>query len=440
MTVLSWFVISVLIAINALYVAAEFAAVSVRRSKISALADNGNALARRLLPVLKDAARLDRYIAASQIGITISSLLLGAFGQARLAKEIAPYFQKLGNLDNIAAQTSAALLVLIGLTVLQVLFGELLPKSLALQYSEKTALFTVIPMRWSLTIFDWFITILNGSGMLILKAMGVSNDRHRHIHSPEEIDLLIAESRDGGVLEMDEHHRLHEALQLATRTAHELMVPRRYLSAVEIDTPMEEILLQIGEGPYTRVPIYRETMDNIEGIVHAKELMLRYFSSEGIKDIREVMRPAVFVPESVTTDRLLNILREKHSHQAIVIDEYGGVEGLLTLEDVLTELLGEVGDEFKYDQLEPEDLADGRIRLPGLLQLEDTAHLPRINWQGESDTVGGFITEILGRIPDEGEQVIIEGLPVVIETMDNNAIISIIVTTTVNNKSQEENE
>lgn len=133
MTVLSWFVISVLIAINALYVAAEFAAVSVRRSKISALADNGNALARRLLPVLQDAARLDRYIAACQIGITISSLLLGAFGQARVAKEIAPFFQQWGHLDNIAAQSSSALLVLIGLTIIQVLFGELLPKSLALQ-------------------------------------------------------------------------------------------------------------------------------------------------------------------------------------------------------------------------------------------------------------------------------------------------------------------
>ena len=427
MTGLSWFVISVLIIINALYVAAEFAAVSVRRSKINELADNGNALARRLLPVLKDAARLDRYIAACQIGITISSLLLGAFGQARLAEEIKPYFISMGKLDQLTAQASSAMLVLISLTVLQVLFGELLPKSLALQYSAKTALFTVIPMRWSLSIFNWFITMLNGSGMLVLKVLGVSHGAHRHIHSPEEIDLLIAESHDGGILEDDEHHRLHEALQLSIRTAHELMVPRRYLSAVEIDTPLAEVIEQIGEGAYTRVPIYRENLDNIEGIVHAKELMLRYFTPEGIKDIREVMRPAVFVPENVTTDRLLNILREKHSHQAIVVDEYGGVEGLLTLEDVLSELLGEVGDEFKSDQLEPEVLADGRIRLPGLLPLVDTERLQHINWQGESDTVGGFITETLGRIPDEKEKVIIDGLPVVIETMNNNAIISIIV-------------
>ena len=427
MTMLSWLIVGVLILINALYVAAEFAAVSVRRSTIRQYADDGNPMAIRLLPVLLDAGRLDRYIAACQIGITFSSLLLGAFGTVRLAVEFAPLFTRWGGMESVAAHTTSALVVLIGLTTLQVLFGELLPKSIALQYSPQIALFTVMPMRWSLSVFSWFIAILNGSGIAVLKALRAPYGGHRHIHSPEEIDMLIAESRDGGLLEADEHHRLHEALQLTTRTAHELMVPRRYITAVDFDTPLDDVLQQVGEGPYTRVPIYRETLDNIIGIIHAKDLMLRYFATESIASISEVMRPAVFVPENITTDRLLTILREQRSHQAIVIDEYGGVEGLVTLEDVLTELLGEVGDEFKAEVAEPETLPDGRIRLPGLLQLDEVANWTHIPWEGETDTVGGYIMETLGRIPGAGEIVTINGMRVEIEKMENHAIISLLV-------------
>ena len=427
MTLFTWLVIVILIAVNALYVAAEFAAVSVRRSKIRQLADEGNRFARRLLPALQDAATLDRYVAACQIGITLSSLVLGAFGQATLARELTPLFIDWGGLQTVAAQSTSAIVVLVGLTVLQVVFGELVPKSLALQYSTQAAIYTIMPMRWSLTLFSWFIAILNGSGIAILKWLRVPYGGHRHIHSPEEIDLLIAESRDGGLLEADEHHRLHEALHLTTRTAGELMVPRRYITAIDIDTPLEDVLVQVGEGPYTRVPVYRDSLDNIVGIIHAKDLMLRYFDPGGLTAISEVMRPAVFVPESITADRLLGTLREQRSHQAVVIDEYGGVEGLVTLEDVLTELLGEVGDEFKADQPEPETLADGRVRLPGLLHLDGIAQWTGIPWEGEASTVGGYITEMLGHIPVAGEQTTINGVPVEVECMESHAIVSVLI-------------
>jgi putative hemolysin len=423
-----WLIIAALIAVNALYVAAEFAAVSVRRSKIHKLAGDGNALARRLLPALQDAAALDRYVAACQIGITLSSLALGAFAQATLAQDLIPYFERWGGMQTAAAASTAAVVVLIVLTILQVVFGELVPKSLALQYSTQTALYTVLPMAWSIRLLTWFIATLNGSGIAILRLLRAPYGGHRHIHSPEEIDLLIAESRDGGLLEPDEHHRLHEALHLTTRTAADLMVPRRYITAVEISTPLEDILAKVGEGPYTRVPVYQESLDHIVGFIHGKDLTLRYFEDGGLTSVAALLRPAVFVPEHATVDRLLTTMREQRSHQAIVVDEYGGVEGLITLEDVLTALLGDVGDEFKAEDSAPELLPDGRVRLPGRQHLDGIEQWTGVPWASEATTVGGYVTEVLGYIPSAGERLVIAGLEIEVERMAGNAIASVIIT------------
>jgi len=421
-------IIVILISVNALYVAAEFAAVSVRRSRIRQLADEGNVYARQLLPTLEDATRLDRYVAASQIGITLSSLVLGAFGQATLPQKIAPLFVDWSSMQTVAAQSTSAVIVLVGLTVLQVVLGELVPKSVALQYPTRLALYTAMPMRWSLSLFSWLIIVLNGSGELILKWLHIPYNRHRHIHSPEELALLLADSRDGGLLEEYEYDRLNEALLLSKRTAGELMVPRLYVTAIEIDTPLDDVVNQVGGGPYTRVPVYRESIDNIIGIIHAKDLMIQYFSPGGLKTLSEVIRPAIFVPEFFTVDRLLTILREEGSYQAIVIDEFGGMEGLVTLEDVLADLLGEIGDELKDAQAGPEKLPDGRVRLPGLLHLDEIEQWAGVTWQGESATVGGYVAEVLGRIPTVGEQVTIDGVGVVVERMENYAIVSVLIT------------
>ncbi|MDO9693919.1 MAG: hemolysin family protein [Candidatus Latescibacteria bacterium] len=426
-------VVLTLISVNALYVAAEFSAVSVRRSRIRQLADEGNLLARRLLPVLQDAAALDRYVAACQIGITLSSLILGAYSQKNLANFLTPLFADLGGMQTAAAQSTAAIVVLVGLTVLQVIFGELIPKSLALQDPSRTALATVVPMRWSLVLFAGFIAVLNGSGIAILKWLRVPYGGHRHIHSPEEISLLIAESRDGGLLEEDEHQRLREALQLTTRTARSLMIPRKLLSVVDIDTPLDEVLRLVGEGPYTRVPVYRGSPENIVGVIHAKDLLLRAFAPGGLASLAEVIQPAVMVPENVTVDRLLVTLRERRSHLAIVIDEHGGLEGLVTLDDILRELIGEVGDEFKAHQPEPEVLPDGRVRLPGLLPLEDLAPWTGAPWvrapgNSAAITVGGMVAERLGHIPVVGERTTIHGVLIEVERMERHAVVSVLVT------------
>lgn len=428
MTLLTFVVIFFLIAVNALYVAAEFSAVSVRRSRIRQLAEDGNRRAGNLLPTLEDANRLDRYVAVCQIGITLSSLILGAYGQATLAVELVPLFERWGNMQMVAAQSTSALVVLVVLTVLQVILGELVPKSLALQYPARMAIFTVEPMRWSQTAFSWFIFILNGSGIAILKLLRVPYGGHRHIHSPEEIDMLFVQSRDGGLLEPDEQQRLHEALRLGTRSARQLMVPRRFVTAIDIDSPVEEVLHRIANGPYTRMPVYRGSSDNIVGLLHTKDLVLHYMEKGASISIEKVMRPVLYVPENVKAYRLLGLLRERRCHLAIVIDEYGGIQGLVTLEDVLSEVFGEINDEFRGEEPQPERLSDGRIRLPGLMALEDAGEWLGIHWEGESDTVGGHVTEAMGHIPTVGERVTIDGVEVEVERMARHAVAWVIAT------------
>ena len=435
-TPFTWVVIFGLIAANALYVAAEFAAVGARRSRIRQLAQEGNVLAAQLLLVVEDAQKLDRYIAACQIGITLSSLVLGAYGQATLAVWLSPLFARWADLQQAAAQSASALVVLIGLTLLQVLLAELVPKSLALQYPVQAALYTVLPMRWSLGLFSWFITILNGSGWAVLKLLHIPAVRHRHIHSPQEIEMLLAESRAGGVLEPDEHQRLRKALQLAARPVHQLMVPRRHMSAVDIATPVDQLISKVAKEPYTRMPVYRGSVDHIVGVLHTKDLVLHYIEHGELSSLEQLMRPAEYVPESIAADRALLLLRKRGSHQAVVVDEYGGVEGLITLEDVLGELLGHISDEFKAGQPVAQRLPDGRVRLPGLMRLDEAEPWLGVLWHGAADTIAGHVVEALSRLPAAGDVVEIEGVTVEVERVENNAIVSLLARPVVPDKEE----
>ena len=402
-------VIVALLLVNALYVAAEFAAVSVRRSRLHQLAEDGNPFAAWLLPIVESPAALDRYIAACQIGITISSLVLGAYAQATLAVWLAPYFAAVGGLQRVVAESSSTIVVLLVLTVAQVVFAELVPKSVALQYPTQTSLYTLIPMVASQWVYRPFITWLNGSGLLILRLLGAPQQAHRHIHSPDEIELLIAESRDGGLLEPDEHRRLQRALRLNLRQGRQLMVPRKRISALAIDTPLNEVVGVVTQSPYSRLPVYRGSIDNIVGILRTKDLVRWFVEGGPGATLSELIRPIPSVHESVTADRILKDLRERRSHQALVVDEAGGTAGLLTLADVLTELLGHVGDEFRSGQPATETLADGRIRLPGEMGVDDAAMLLETTWETDASTVGGLVTEALGHIPADSETVVVGG-------------------------------
>jgi putative hemolysin len=346
-------VILFLILLTGLYVAAEFAAVGARRSRLRRLAEDGNGLAARILPVVEDAHELDRYIAVSQVGITLSSLILGAYGQATIAPVVGPLLQSVSGLDPETAESTAAAIVLLVLTVLAMIVGELVPKSLALQDPTRTAMYTVLPMQWSLRLFAWAINLLNGSGALLLRLLRVPSTGHRHVHSPEEIELLIAESRDGGLLEPQEQVRLHRALRLGLRTASQLMVPRERLSAIDVRTPLGDVLSFVTASPYSRLPVYRGDLDNVAGLLHTKDVVTEYVKGMARRSLASLLRPIVRVRHDMPADRLLAFLREHRSHQALVVDADGRIIGLITLEDVVAELLGGVADEFKMARRRP---------------------------------------------------------------------------------------
>lgn len=419
--------ITALILINAIYVGAEFATVSVRRSRIQQLAADGNPLAAWLLPLIESPPALDRYIAACQIGITLSSLVLGAYAQRTIAVWLTPFFADIGGLQDVAAQSTSAAVVLLVLTAAQVVFAELVPKSLALQYPTQAALYTLIPMVPSLWIYRPFIKWLNGTGLLLLRLLGSPQQAHRHIHSPHEIELLIAESRDGGLLEPDEHRRLQRALRLNLRQAKQLMVPRRKIQAIDITTPLNEVIGIVTQSPFSRLPVYRDSIDNIVGILHTKDLV-RWLVSGGESGVtlESLLRPIASVHESVAADRVLRQLRERHSHQALVVDEFGGTSGLLTLEDVLSELLGDVGDEFKADEPLPEALQDGSMRVPGGMAVDDAAALLKTEWETDATTIAGLVLAALGKLPAPGDRVTLGDHEFEVEHVAARAIVSVI--------------
>lgn len=423
-------VIVALILITALYVAAEFAAVSVRRSRLQQRAEEGDRLAQRLLPIILDGAKLDRYIAASQVGITLSSLVLGAYGQATLAKEFIPLFQRWGGLQLPAAQSASAILVLILLTVLAMVFGELVPKSLALQFPTQVARWTVLPMLWSTRGMKWLIALLNGSGVWLLKLVGQPASGHRHIHSPAEIEYLIAESREGGQLAHDESARLRQALRLSMRTVGELMVPRMRIVGVPLEASGAEVLELLRKTPYSRLPVYDETLDQVMGVLHVRDVATRLIGSATAPRIplRDLLRPVLVVPESMTADRLLERLRAERRAMAIVADEFGGTAGLITVGDMLDELLGETADEFKLGDVLPQRLPDGRVRLPGTVRLDLAAPWVGVLWEADSYTVAGFLMEKLGRLPVVGDTLTVDGVSVEVEKMRGRVVESLLVT------------
>lgn len=339
-------VLALLVLATAFYVAAEFAAVGVRRSRIRRMSDDGSVLASRLLPFVQQPAELDRYVAVSQVGITLASLILGAVAQGTIAVALTPNIATLFDLDPRTAASASAVIVLVFFTALLVLFGELIPKSLALQYPTEVALATVLPMRWSLAAFRPLIWLLNGSATALLRLFGMQPGRHRHLHSPEEIALLFVESRDGGLLEADEQRRLHKALRLSRRTAKDLMVAKDELTMIDVGAPWQTALDTVAAAPFSRLPAYRGTRDNIVGVLRVKDLVHRYIEqkADGPQfSIASLIRPYARVPADLPGDQVVALLREKRTHLGAVVDVRGTVLGFLTIHDVLGEFLESTG-------------------------------------------------------------------------------------------------
>ncbi len=340
-------VVLLLIVVNALYVAGEFAAVSVRPTRVQQRAEEGSALAARMLPFVSDPALLDRFVAACQIGITASSLILGAFGETAFAPPLAELIVKAVGIQKVTAYAVAAIIVLVLLTTLQMVLGELLPKAVALRFPLQTALLTVVPVAWSSRVLGPFIFLLNGSALLVLKPFGVKHEGHRHVHSPEELELILSESSISGVLTPDDVRRLHNALFLGKGTARQLMVSRNQVAAVALTTPWPKLIETVSQSPYTRFPVYGDSLDDVRGLVDTKTIVALALRPGQPPPLQSLLKPAVKVPGSTPADTLLGLFRAHRTQQLLVVSDQGVIEGLVTLEDALTELVGELADEFK---------------------------------------------------------------------------------------------
>lgn len=424
----NFFVISAFVAlmilINAFYVAAEFATVAARKSRLIQMAEGGNRLAKTLLPILRNPKRLDDYIAACQLGITASSLALGAYGQNTIAAALAPLLTNLGQLAQPVAQSVSATAVLLFLTLLQVVLGELFPKSVAIQYREAVAIAVVVPMQWSVTLFRPFIWLFNGSANALLRLMGVGHsETHSHVHSPSEIELLVNESHKGGLLDKDEQQMIRNALHFRELAARQVMTPRVRITAGDADSTVSELIAKSTSSGATRIPIYRDSIDNVIGFVHIKELFKLHL--QGQTPIQNVMRPVMHVPEALPISSVMASLIAKRGYVAIVLDEFGGTAGMITLEDLVEEIVGEVQDEFDDETALVSSDKDGRVHLRGDLLVADVNEIFGITLpETDADTLGGLVMSELGNIPSVGDLVTFghDGIQLRVETMEARAV------------------
>ncbi len=410
-------VITVMVTFNALYVAAEFATVGSRRSRVQDDAATGGRSAVRLLAILTDAKRLDAYVAACQIGITLSSLVAGAYGQAQLTPLLEPA------MGSVGGRGTAVVIVLVAVTGIQVVLGELLPKTVALRYPEKLAMATLAPMRVSQWLFRPLVAVFNGSAFKLMKLWNLQVDHsHAHVHSPEELAGLYRASAAGGLIDASERDMLAGILNVDDRLVREIMTPRPRLVSVPETMTVEDALARLVGGPHSRFPVTGADGD-IVGLSHLRDLFV-HAQGDPSRPVGDVTRPVVAVAEVMTVPHLWRTLRDEEQHCALVVSEYGDVAGLVTLEDAIEEIFGEVHDEFDLEE-EPITVADGRVSVRGDV-LMSTLH-DRFGITTDAvdvDTVGGLIWHHLGRTPASGDLVAImpDGPELRVDAMDGRAV------------------
>lgn len=415
-------VILAMVAANALYVAAEFATVGSRRSRVQALAERGDRTAAALLVILHDPIRLDRYVAACQIGITLSSLVAGMYGHAQLTPLLVPA------LGAIGGQVAAVVIVLIAITSLQVVLGELLPKTVALRYPERLAVATLRPIQISLWLFRPLIALFNGSAFALMRAAGVHAEHsHAHVHSPDELEALYRESAAGGLIDATERDMLSGALNVDERRVREIMTPRTRLVTANASESLASALARLASSPYSRFPVVDGDVDAVVGTVHLRALFAAA-EQDPQQPVSAVMRAPLIVADVMKLPDLWQALRTDGRHSAIVVNEYGSIAGLVTREDALEEIFGEVQDEFD-DEQDPITIGDERVLVRGDVLLETLNDRFRLSLPtDEVDTVGGLIWHLLGRLPAAGDEVEVEDgagddeLRLRVEAMERSAV------------------
>jgi putative hemolysin len=390
----------VLILLNAFFVAGEYSLVTVRRTRIKELADEGSRTARSVLRITSDPPH---FIAAMQLGVTLTSLGIGALGERVLSDLF----------DEWLATVLAVLLAFLVITFLHVVVGELVPKGVALSYSERVALGVSGPVRLFFFIFKPLIWVLQRSSEWAQRAIGIDPKANEgEAHSEAELKMLLEVSTEHGEIQLDEREMLYKVFDFAEKEVADVMVPRPDVAGLSVDLAPEEAMAAMLESPYTRYPVYRESLDEIVGIVHVRDLVASLHNgAAGTAPLASLARPAYVVPENKDLGALLAEFRKANQHMAVVVDEYGATAGIVTLEDLLEEIVGEIEDEFDLPDESVERLDDRRIRISGSFTIDDFNEQFGTELDDEDfHTVAGYVFGHLGRAAEAGDEVLDSGL------------------------------
>jgi CBS domain containing-hemolysin-like protein len=389
---LSWFSLFlalVLVGLNAFFVAAEFALVRVRDSRIQQLEQEGSARA----GVVRDALRdLDAYLSVCQVGITMASLGLGWVGEPAVAHLIEPVLEAANVTSERAVSIIAFVLGFAIITYAHLVFGEQAPKYFSIQRAEETSLWISRPLRFFMILFSPLVWLVNASTNFILRPWGIKLGEEMEAHSEEELRIMISSSAASGELEPEERDYINNVFDFGDRVAREIMVPRPDIEALKVDSPLPEMVDAGVFGRYTRYPVFEEDLDHVLGAVHVKDLLRASRENPDEFDVRSVIRDCLVIPENKPIEQILKEFQQRKLQMAIVIDEWGSVEGLITIEDVLEEIVGEIQDEFDEGEAEIEEIGDGVYAVDGRIPITDVNEYFGLDLPHEDfDTIGGYV-------------------------------------------------
>ncbi len=410
--------VGVLILLNAFFVAAEYGLVTARRTRIVELQHQGDRRARDVLRITSDPPR---FIAAMQLGVTLTSLGIGALGEVALSRLF----------DRAISTLLAVLLAYLVLTFLHVVIGELVPKGIALGHSEGTALFVSAPVRFFFIVMRPVVWFLEGATEIVLKWLGLKPPgADADVLSEAELRMLVSRSTEHGEIEQQEQEMLYKVFDFADKEAKDVMVPRPEVVALSIDLPPEQCLEAVMDSPYTRYPVYRESLDNVVGILHVRDLF-RALRDRGMHEVKveDIIRPAHIVPETKDLAALLAEFRRANQHMAIVVDEYGDMEGIVTLEDLLEEIVGDIEDEFDLPDESIEQIDEDTVIIDGTFPIDDFNERFKTEMPDEDyHTMAGFVFGLLGRQPEAGDTINHDGMRFDVLEIEGSRILKLAVT------------
>jgi len=416
-----------LVLANGFFVAAEFAVVTVRKTRVDQLIAEGNRMARS---VRKAVTHPERFIAATQLGITMASLGLGWVGEPAVADTLRPALARLPvPLQALSAHSVSVALAFALITALHIVLGELAPKTIALQQTERTALLVVKPTQWFMFVLWPFIAMLNGMGRATVRSLGLKPPSgHSMVHSEEELKMLVTASQEAGVIEEDEEQMLHRVFGFGDLTAGQVMLPRTEMATIRADASLDEALALAAREPHLWVAVFRAGPDDIVGMLHVKDLFQAVLKRGEPFRLLDWVREALTVPETMNADDVLNEMRNHHTHHALVIDEYGGTAGLVTFAGLMERIVGEVGSDFGPPESRISVLPDGSALIDGLALTPDVNERFGLHIdESVFHTIGGYVLGRLGRRARLGDRIDAEGRVLRVEALDGLRVARVLL-------------